>query len=75
MGKKIGLKNTTPFLDSKFGPGDGKKYIRFVTDRLKPYVDRTFRTFPDREHTGIGGSSMGGLISIYSALVYPEVYG
>jgi len=74
-GEKDRIKEYTPFLDSKFGPGDGKKYIRFVTDRLKPYVDKNYRTLSDREHTGIGGSSMGGLISIYSALVYPEVYG
>ena len=74
-GEKDRIKEYTPFLDTKFGVGDGKKYIRFVTDRLKPYVDKHFRTLPDRVNTGIGGSSMGGLISIYSGLVYPEVYG
>ncbi|OYU81281.1 MAG: carbohydrate esterase [Flavobacterium sp. BFFFF1] len=57
------------------GAGEGKKYIRFVTDTLKPYVDSKFRTKPDREFTGIGGSSMGGLVSIFSGLMYPEVYG
>jgi predicted alpha/beta superfamily hydrolase len=74
-GEKDRIKEYTPFLDTKFGAGDGKKYVRFVTDRLKPYVDKNFRTLSDREHTGIGGSSMGGLISIYSGLIYPEVYG
>ncbi len=54
--------------------GEGKKYIRFVTDYLKPYIDQHFRTLPDRENTGIGGSSLGGLISIYGGLLYPEVY-
>ncbi|MFV8327015.1 alpha/beta hydrolase [Flavobacterium sp. ZS1P14] len=57
------------------GKGQGKKYIRFVTDTLKPYVDRNFRTKKEREFTGIGGSSMGGLISIFSGLRNPEVYG
>lgn len=57
------------------GVGQGKKYIRFVTDTLKPFVDAKYRTKPEREHTGIGGSSMGGLVSIYSGLMYPEVYG
>ena len=57
------------------GVGQGKKYIRFVTDTLKPFVDKNFRTKPEREHTGIGGSSMGGLVSIFSGLMYPEVYG
>ncbi|AWA30568.1 carbohydrate esterase [Flavobacterium magnum] len=57
------------------GAGEGKKYIRFITDTLKPFVDGKFRTKPEREHTGIGGSSMGGLVSIFSGLMYPEVYG
>ena len=52
----------------------GKKYIRFLADTLKPYVDSVYRTLPEREHTGIGGSSLGGLISIYSGFLYPEVY-
>lgn len=53
---------------------EGKKYIRFLTDTLKPYVDLHFRTKKDRENTGIGGSSLGALISIYSGFLYPEVY-
>lgn len=53
---------------------EGKKYIRFITDTLKPYVDQHFRTLPEREHTGIGGSSLGALISIYGGFLYPEVY-
>lgn len=57
------------------GVGHGKKYIRFITDTLKPFVDKTFRTQPERENTGIGGSSMGGLVSIFSGLIYPEVFG
>ncbi|MFV5696475.1 alpha/beta hydrolase [Flavobacterium sp. LB3P122] len=57
------------------GKGQGKKYIRFVTDTLKPYVDSNFRTKKEQEFTGIGGSSMGGLISIFSGLRNPEVYG
>ena len=57
------------------GKGQGKKYIRFVTDTLKPFVDQNFRTKPEREFTGIGGSSLGGLISIFSGLRNPEVYG
>ena len=54
--------------------GDGKKYIRFVTDTLKPFIDHKYRTLKGREHTGIGGSSLGGLISIYGGFLYPEVY-
>ena len=57
------------------GVGQGKQYIRFVTDTLKPFIDKTYRTKPQRDFTGIGGSSMGGLVSIFSGLMYPEVYG
>lgn len=53
---------------------EGKKYIRFLADTLKPYIDSVYRTKPEREFTGIGGSSLGGLISIYSGFLYPEVY-
>lgn len=53
---------------------EGKKYIRFIADTLKPYVDAHYRTKKEREHTGIGGSSLGALISIYSGFLYPEVY-
>ena len=57
------------------GKGQGKKYIRFVTETLKPFIDTNFRTKKEREFTGIGGSSMGGLISIFSGLKNPEVFG
>lgn len=53
---------------------EGKKYIRFVTDTLKPFIDAKYRTLKDRENTGIGGSSLGALISIYGGFLYPEVY-
>lgn len=65
----------TPSMKTRLGKGDGKKYVRFLADTLKPFVDKTFRTLPDRENTGMGGSSMGGLITIYAGFMYPEVYG
>ena len=60
--------------DSIAKNASGKKYVRFMADTLKPYVDSVYRTKPEREFTGIGGSSLGGLISIYSGFLYPEVY-
>jgi predicted alpha/beta superfamily hydrolase len=42
---------------------------------LKPFVDANFRTLTDRQHTGVGGSSMGGLISVYSGFIFPETFG
>lgn len=62
------------FGSEQLGSAEGKKYIRFLTDTLKIYVDKNYRTKPEREYTGLGGSSLGGLISIFGGLIYPEVY-
>lgn len=50
-------------------------YLSFIVNELKPWVDKTFSTLPDREHTFIAGSSMGGLISIYALCEYPNLFG
>ena len=59
----------------EFGVAEGRAYLQFIVETLKPYIDKTYRTIPDREHTFIAGSSMGGLISFYGALFYPHVFG
>ncbi|MDR6404312.1 putative alpha/beta superfamily hydrolase [Chryseobacterium ginsenosidimutans] len=60
--------------DNVANGSEGKKYIRFIADTLKPFIDENYRTKRDRDNTGIGGSSLGALISIYSGFLYPEVY-
>lgn len=52
--------------------GEGQKYIEWMVHELKPYIDQRFRTIVD--DTAIVGSSMGGVISAYAALAYPEVF-
>ncbi len=64
----------TPSHNTKLGKGEGEKYVKFLAETLKPYTDNHFRTKPERLNTGIGGSSMGGLISIYAGLMYPEIF-
>ncbi len=59
----------------EFGKGEGAAYMTFMVEVLKPWVDQHFRTRPDRRHTAIMGSSMGGLISSYAISRYPEVFG
>lgn len=54
---------------------EGKKYLDFVVNTLKPYIDKNYRTKTDRRNTFMAGSSMGGLISLYAGLNYPEVFG
>jgi predicted alpha/beta superfamily hydrolase len=55
--------------------GEGDAYVDFLAQTLKPWIDRRFRTRPGREDTGVLGSSMGGLISLYAALKHPDVFG
>jgi predicted alpha/beta superfamily hydrolase len=55
--------------------GQGDVYVRFIIETVKPAIDGALRTRPEAPFTGIVGSSMGGLISLYGALVYPEVFG
>lgn len=57
------------------GPIISDDYLRFIVTELKPKIDREFRTRPDRAHTAIVGSSMGGLISLYAITRYPAVFG
>lgn len=61
--------------DSKFGKGEGMAYIEFIVKTLKPFIDKVYRTKADAKHTAIAGSSMGGLISMYAALKYADVFG
>ncbi|HTV01298.1 MAG TPA: alpha/beta hydrolase-fold protein, partial [Luteitalea sp.] len=55
--------------------GDADRYARFLVDELKPYVDATFRTKPEASHTAIGGSSLGGLVTLHVGLTHPAVFG
>lgn len=65
----------SPFPDPKHGGGDGDSYLAFIADTLKPLIDARFRTRPSRTCTGILGSSMGGLISLYGFFARPHVFG
>ena len=55
--------------------GQADRYARFVVDELKPWIDRTFRTRPDPSHTALGGSSLGGLVTLFIGLEHPQVFG
>jgi predicted alpha/beta superfamily hydrolase len=65
----------TPFADPKVGGGQGQHYLDYVIHTVKPLIDERFRTLADPPHTGIAGSSLGGLISLYAFFRYPEVFG
>lgn len=63
------------FHDNEHATAEGRAYLDFIVHTLKPYIDTTYRTLPDRDNTYIAGSSMGGLIAFYGALYYPLYFG
>ncbi len=63
-----------PYFDPQVGKGQGELYIRFLEETLIPYVNKKYRTLTGRDHTGIGGSSMGGLISLYAGLNHQDTF-
>jgi predicted alpha/beta superfamily hydrolase len=65
----------TPTRDFKLGGGEGRSYGRLLMEELKPFVDGAYRTRTDPGNTGLGGSSLGGLISLYLGLENPGVFG
>ena len=66
----------TPKKDRKHkGGGRAADYARFLLQELKPAIDEAYRTLPDAPNTAVGGSSLGGLVSLFIALCHPEVFG
>jgi len=60
--------------NDRIGKGEGREYTDFIVKTVKPMIDQQYRTLPDRAHTAIMGSSMGGLASHYALVQYPEVF-
>lgn len=51
------------------------RYLRFVVEEVKPFIDAHYRTLPDQPNTLVMGSSMGGLASLYAISQYPQIFG
>ena len=72
------LKEYAPvtYWNKKHGRVTGKApvYMDWLVNELKPHVDETLRTLPDRDHTSLAGSSMGGLIALYGVSAYNSVF-
>ena len=73
-GDKARIQEYTPVQGTKLGVAQGRRYLKFIADELKPYIEGKYRVSGKRIDNGIGGSSMGGLISTYAALLYPELF-
>jgi predicted alpha/beta superfamily hydrolase len=65
----------SPVSSRNLGEAEGRAYLAFVVDVVKPMIDSRYRTLPDREHTAIIGSSLGGLISHAALIWHPGVFG
>ena len=68
------LAEYSPFPDRKHSGGEAERYLAFLTDTLKPRIDRLFRTARGPLRTATVGSSMGGLFSVYAWLRRPDVF-
>jgi len=79
----VGIYNTgpnrieeyTPVEDKRLGGGQADVYGQMLVEELKPFVDHHYRTLPGIENCGLGGSSLGGLVSMYLGLRYTWVFG
>jgi predicted alpha/beta superfamily hydrolase len=80
----VGIANTgekrideyTPTKDEKKQKGgEADKYGQMLVSELKPFIDRLYRTLPDAANTGLGGSSLGGLITMHLGLRHSQVFG
>ena len=79
----VGIANTgehrlaeyTPTRDWKMGGGEADKYGKLLISDLLPFIASNYRVRHGLHHTGLGGSSLGGLVTLYLGLSYPEVFG
>lgn len=70
----VGINNTKDRTAEYSYTEKGRSYMRFIVEKLKPLIDKTYRTLPDRNNTATMGSSMGGLISFMLVWEHSEVF-
>lgn len=70
----VGINNTRDRSDEYSEGKKGKLYMQFIVKKLKPFIDKNYRTLKDRKHTFVGGSSMGGLISFMLLWEYNNIF-
>src|SRR3954466_5077224 len=79
----VGIYNTgeqriheyTPTADPKLGGGKADLYGRMLVEEVKPFIESNYRTLNGAENTGLGGSSLGGLVTLHLGLKYPQIFG
>jgi predicted alpha/beta superfamily hydrolase len=68
------IQEYTPTEDARLGGGLAREYGRMLVEEIKPFVDAEYRTRPDAAHTGLAGSSLGGLVTLHLGFAYPGVF-
>lgn len=71
----VAIDNTAARMDEYVPERGAKEYLEFLVREVKPRVDRSFRTKSEAEFTGILGSSLGGLVSLYAGVIMPHHFG
>ncbi len=71
--KRIG--EYTPVRDRRGRGGQARRYGKLIVEDLKPFIDHRYRTYPEATATGLGGSSLGGLVTLYLGLEFHKVFG
>ncbi len=74
-GGVLRIQEYLPYSTPRYTEAEGHLYLKFMLEDLKPMIDSKYRVLRNREATGIGGSSLGGLISLYAGFEYPEIFG
>jgi predicted alpha/beta superfamily hydrolase len=64
----------TPYPNEKYGGGKANEYLDFIVNQVKPHVEKNFRIKSSPKYTTVGGSSLGGLFSLYALQKHPEVF-
>jgi predicted alpha/beta superfamily hydrolase len=59
---------------AQYGGGKADDYGRLLVEVVKPLIDSTYRTKPEAQYTGVAGSSLGGLVSMYFGITHPEIF-
>jgi predicted alpha/beta superfamily hydrolase len=72
---KVRIQEYTPTKAPRLGGGRADRYAKFLIQEVMPFIQREYRALPDPRVTGMGGSSLGGLLSLYLGLRHPHIFG
>jgi len=72
---KVRIYEYTPTKAPRLGGGRADRYAKFLVQEVMPFIQQEYRVLSDARVTGMGGSSLGGLVSLYLGLKHPQIFG